>query len=121
LRANRVPLYALSNWSAETFPIVLKRFEFLHWFQGIVLSGEVRLLKPDPHIFNLFFKTHGIDPADAVYVDDLEKNVEAATALGMHGVLFTNPASLCRELVKLRLLDESARSRCPHRAFRRLG
>ncbi len=105
LRARRVPLYALSNWSAETFPIVLKRFEFLHWFQGIVLSGEVRLLKPDPRIFHLFFKTHGIDPAEAVYIDDLKANVEAATALAMQGILFTDPASLRSELVKLRLLD----------------
>jgi 2-haloacid dehalogenase len=105
LRARRVPLYALSNWSAETFPIVLKRFEFLHWFQGIVLSGEVRLLKPDPRIFHLFLKTHGIDPAEAVYIDDLKANVEAATALGMQGILFTDPASLRSELVKLRLLD----------------
>ncbi|MGB7600241.1 MAG: HAD-IA family hydrolase [Candidatus Sulfotelmatobacter sp.] len=104
LRARRVSLYALSNWSAETFPIVLKRFEFLHWFQGVVLSGEVRLLKPDPRIFHLFFKTHGIDPAEAVYIDDLKPNVEAATALGMHGILFTDPASLRGELIELGLL-----------------
>ncbi|MFY9791426.1 MAG: HAD-IA family hydrolase [Candidatus Sulfotelmatobacter sp.] len=110
LRALRVPLYALSNWSAETFPIALKRFEFLHWFQGIVLSGEVRLLKPDPRIFQLFFKTHGIDPAEAVYVDDLRPNVEAATALGMHGIVFTDPAALRRELVTLGLLDAAVDS-----------
>jgi 2-haloacid dehalogenase len=115
LRARKVPLYALSNWSAETFPIVLKRFEFLHWFQGIVLSGEVRLLKPDPRIFHLFFKTHGIDPADAVYIDDLRANVEAATALGMHGIVFADPASLREELVKLGLLD-AADARIEHAA-----
>jgi 2-haloacid dehalogenase len=115
LRARRVPLYALSNWSAETFPIVLKRFEFLHWFQGIVLSGEVRLVKPDPRIFNLFFKTHGIDAAEAVYIDDLKANVETATALGVHGVLFTDPASLREELVKLGLLD-AADARIEHAA-----
>ncbi len=105
LRARKVPLYALSNWSAETFPISLKRFEFLHWFQGIVLSGEVRLLKPDPRIFHLFFKTHGVDPAEAVYIDDMEKNVETAIAMGMHGIVFTDPASLRRELAKLGLVD----------------
>jgi 2-haloacid dehalogenase len=115
LRAHKVPLYALSNWSAETFPIVLKRFEFLHWFQGIVLSGEVRLLKPDPRIFHLFFKTHGIDPAEAVYIDDLKPNVEAATALGTHGLLFTDPASLREELVRLGLL-EAASPRMEHAA-----
>ena len=51
LRARGVPLYALSNWSAETFPLSLKRFDFLHWFQGILLSGEARLLKPDLAFF----------------------------------------------------------------------
>jgi 2-haloacid dehalogenase len=105
LRARQVPLYALSNWSAETFPLSLKRFEFLHWFQGILLSGEVRLLKPDPRIFELFFETHKVDPADTVYIDDLKPNVDAATALGMHGVLFTDPAALRKELQQLGLLE----------------
>jgi 2-haloacid dehalogenase len=105
LRARGVPLYALSNWSAETFPTSLKRFEFLRWFKGVLLSGEVRLIKPDPRIFQLFFETHGIDPAHAVYIDDLPSNVEAAAALGMHGILFTDPSALRCELVKLGLLE----------------
>jgi 2-haloacid dehalogenase len=105
LRARGVRLYALSNWSAETFPISLKRFEFLRWFEGVVLSGEVRLLKPDPRIFQHLFETHGVDPAHAVYIDDLEPNVAAAVAHGMHGILFTDPPALRRELVKLGLLD----------------
>jgi len=109
LRARQVPLYALSNWSAETFPISLKRFDFLQWFQGIVLSGEVRLLKPDPRIFQLFFEIHAIDPSHAVYIDDLERNVEAATALGMHGIVFTDPPALRSELVELGLLDPVVR------------
>ena len=109
LRARDVPLYALSNWSSETFPISLKRFEFLHWFDGILLSGEVRLLKPDPRIFQLFFETHSIDPAHTVYIDDLKPNVDAAIALGMHGIVFTDPLSLRKELVKLGLLDPVAR------------
>jgi 2-haloacid dehalogenase len=105
LRARQVPLYALSNWSAETFPLSLNRFDFLHWFQGILLSGEVRLLKPDPRIFELFFETHNVDPAHTVYIDDLKPNVDAATALGMHGILFTDPPSLRKELLKVGLLD----------------
>jgi 2-haloacid dehalogenase len=105
LRGRGVPLYALSNWSAETFPISLRRFEFLRWFKGVVLSGEVRLIKPDPRIFKLFFEAHAIDPGDAVYIDDLPSNVEAAAALGMHGILFTDPSALRSELVKLGLLD----------------
>jgi 2-haloacid dehalogenase len=104
LRARKVPVYALSNWSAETFPLSLKRFDFLSWFEGILLSGDVRLLKPDPRIFQVFFETYSIDPADAVYIDDLKPNVEAAAALGMHGIVFTDPLALRNELVKLGLL-----------------
>src|ERR1700720_1867962 len=109
LRARGVSLYALSNWSAETFPTALKRFEFLQWFQGILLSGEVGLIKPDPRIFQLFFETFAIDPAEAIFIDDMPPNVDAATALGMHGILFTDPRALRDELVKIGLLDPVAR------------
>jgi 2-haloacid dehalogenase len=51
LRLRRVPIYALSNWSAETFPVSVNRFECLNWLNGVLLSGEVRLLKPDRRIF----------------------------------------------------------------------
>jgi 2-haloacid dehalogenase len=104
LRTRGVPIYALSNWSAETFPAALKRFEFLRWFRGTLLSGNVRLLKPDPRIFKLFFETHGVDPGQAVYIDDLPANVDAARTLGMHGIRFTDPAALRGELVKVGLI-----------------
>jgi 2-haloacid dehalogenase len=104
LHSRGVPLYALSNWSAETFPVALKRFEFLKLFRGIMLSGEVKLLKPDPRIFKLFLETFAIDPTLAVYIDDREPNVEAATACGMHGITFTGAATLRTELTRLGLL-----------------
>ena len=104
LRGRGVPIYALSNWSAETFPSALKRFDFLRWFRGTLLSGEVRLLKPDPRIFKVFFETHGVDPAQAVYIDDLPANVDAARTLGMHAIRFTDPAALRSELVQVGLI-----------------
>src|SRR3981189_2262302 len=103
LNSRRVPLYALSNWSVETFPAALKRFEFLKWFRGVMLSGEVKLLKPDPRIFKLFLETFAIDPALTVYIDDREPNVEAAMAFGMHGILFTDAAALRTDLIGLGL------------------
>ena len=103
LRRQGVPLYALSNWSAETFPFAAKRFEFLKWFDGIMLSGGVRLVKPDPAIYDLFLKTFGINPASAVYVDDLEPNVRSAAAVGMHGILFTDPAAARSNLSRIGL------------------
>ena len=104
LNSQRVPLYALSNWSAETFPAAQKRFEFLKWFRGVMLSGEVKLLKPDPRIFTLFVKTFAIDPTLTVYIDDRKPNVEAAIALGMHGIHFTDARALRTELAGLGLL-----------------
>jgi 2-haloacid dehalogenase len=104
LNSHRVPLYALSNWSAETFPAALKRFEFLKCFRGVMLSGEVKLLKPDPRIFELFLGTFAIDPALTVYIDDREPNVKAAMAFGMHGIVFTYAAALRTELIGLGLL-----------------
>jgi len=107
LNSRGVPLYALSNWSVETFPAAVKRFEFLKWFRGIMLSGEVKLLKPDPRIFKLFLETFAIDPALAVYIDDRAPNVEAAMAFGMRGILFTDAAALRIELIGLGMLQEA--------------
>jgi 2-haloacid dehalogenase len=104
LRAKQTRLYALSNWSAETFPFAMRRYEFLSWFQGIVLSGEEKLLKPDPRLYQVLFEKYGVDPADAVYVDDHLRNVEAARRLGMHGIHFTDAGSLRRQLARLGLL-----------------
>jgi 2-haloacid dehalogenase len=105
LRARGVPLYALSNWSAETFPIAQKRFEFLQWFDGIFLSAEARAIKPNPRIYQHFFEAFAIAPDQTIFIDDLPLNVAAAAALGMHAIHFTDPAALRCELVKLRLLD----------------
>lgn len=106
LRNRGVPIYALSNWSTETYPAAEKRFDFLQWFDGILLSGRVRLIKPDPRIFKLFFETHGVDPSEAVYIDDMQYNVDAATALGMHGIRFTDPSALRAELMKIGLIPQ---------------
>ena len=109
LRARGVPLYALSNWSAETFPIAQKRFEFLQWFDGIFLSAEVRTIKPNPRIYQHFFEAFAIAPDQTVFIDDLPPNVAAASALGMHAIQFTDPAALRNELVRLGLLDPAGR------------
>lgn len=111
LKAGGVPLYALSNWSTETFPVALRRFEFLHWFQGVLLSGEARILKPDPRLFQLLLRRYTIDPSQAVYVDDHARNVEAARQLGMHGIHFTDSATLRAELARVGLLKSRLHGR----------
>jgi len=104
LKARRTRLYALTNWSAETFPLGRRRFPFLEWFQGIVVSGEERVSKPDPRIFRILFDRYFVAPAQSVFIDDNPRNVAAATALGLHGITFTEPALLRRELTTLGML-----------------
>jgi 2-haloacid dehalogenase len=102
-RAGR-PLYGLTNWSAETFPIAQLRFPFLAWFDGVVVSGVERLIKPDPRLYRCLLERYRIDPARAVFIDDNRHNVDAAVALGIHGIHFQSPAQLRAELVALGLL-----------------
>jgi 2-haloacid dehalogenase len=105
LRERGVPLYALSNWSAETFPRALARFPFLQWFRGIVISGALRMAKPDPAIYRHLLDTHGLQAGDLVFIDDAPRNVEAAAALGIHAVRFTEAPALRTALIDLGLLD----------------
>ena len=94
----RYKLYGLTNWSAETFPIAMERYPFLKLFDGIVVSGEERLIKPDPAIFRLLIERYGFDPGHSVYIDDNLKNVEAADRQGFNAVHFTSPQALEKEL-----------------------
>ena len=94
LAARGVPLYALTNWSHETFHHARARFEWLEHFRDIVVSGEVGMKKPDPRIFRLMLQRIGVEPADVVFIDDVADNVASADALGMRTVHFTSPAAL---------------------------
>lgn len=100
-----VPLYALTNWSAETFPHAQGLYPFLGCFQGIVVSGAEKLIKPDPRIYRLLLDRYGIAPESAVYIDDNARNAAAATELGLHGIHFTGAPGLRRELEGLGLLS----------------
>src|ERR1700751_2894773 len=104
LRAGGTPLYLLSNFSAETFPPAFERFDFLRWFRGMVISGEVGVIKPDPRIYELILAPCAIDPRRAVYIDDVAANAEAARPFGIHGIHFTTPGALREELARLALL-----------------
>jgi 2-haloacid dehalogenase len=104
LRARGVPLYALSNWSAETFALSRPRFPFLEWFRGIVVSGQERLIKPDPRIFAILLERYAIDPARAVFIDDTQANTAAAEACGMQGIRFLSPEQLTADLEAAGLL-----------------
>lgn len=92
---------ALTNFSAETFPRAVRRHAFLTEFEGIVVSGHERLMKPDPAIYRLLCERHGVVPARAVFIDDSLKNAEGARQIGMHGIHFQSVEQLLTDLRQL--------------------
>ena len=95
---------ALTNWSAETFPIALKKFDFLQWFEGIVVSGEEMTRKPFPDIYQTTLKRFDLKPEQSLFIDDNKRNIEVAKALGIHCIHFSSPQQLEKELKKLNVL-----------------
>ncbi len=104
LRDRSTPLYALSNWPAEGFTVARERFGFLGWFRGIVISGEIGAIKPQPRIYEILLERFAIDPLSAIFIDDVEVNAAAARPFGIHAIHFTTPAALRADLVALGLL-----------------
>jgi 2-haloacid dehalogenase len=108
LKAANVPLFGLTNWSAETFPYAFDRFDVLRQFREVIVSGRVGLVKPDPQIFALMFaevEKHlpGVQPSELVFIDDNLANAQAATALGWHGVHYTGAIAAETKLRALNL------------------
>jgi 2-haloacid dehalogenase len=93
-------LFALTNWSHETFPVALERFDFLHWFDGIVVSGEEKTRKPFPDFYHTLLERHNIDPRRSLFIDDNLRNVKGAEAVGINGIHFVDPPQLKAELKK---------------------
>ena len=89
---------ALTNWSHETFPIALERFEFLHWFEGIVVSGEEKTRKPFKEIYETTLNRFNIKAEQSIFIDDNSRNIEAAEALGINGIHFKNSKFLVEQL-----------------------
>lgn len=96
--------YALTNWSAETFPYALERYEFLHWFDGRIVSGEERMRKPNPEFYQVLLDRFSVHPPEALFIDDNLRNVKAAEELGINAIHFQSPQQLKEELKKQGLL-----------------
>ena len=89
---------ALTNWSAETFPIALKRFDFLHWFEGIVVSGTEKTRKPFQKIYNITLTRYNLKASNSLFIDDNSRNISAAKKIGIQTIKFNNPSQLENEL-----------------------
>jgi 2-haloacid dehalogenase len=96
-----IRLYALTNWSAETFPVALQLYDFLHWFEGRVVSGEEKTRKPFTEIYERLVERYKIIPENAIYIDDNFRNLIPAKELGFNIIHFQSPQQFKKELMKL--------------------
>jgi 2-haloacid dehalogenase len=108
LKDRGTPLYALSNWSAEMFPFAEAKFDWLELFDGVVVSGRVKMIKPDRDIFDYLLQTYDLAAEDLFFIDDNGPNVVAARSYGIHAHQFKTAAGLRQELVAEDLLKEVA-------------
>lgn len=104
LKARGVPLYAISNWNGEKFRETRSRFAFLDHFRDIVVSGDARLVKPDPAIYRLLLDRNGLAAKDCLFIDDSAANVAGAEAAGMRAHHFRSLELLADTLRQAGLL-----------------
>lgn len=100
LHAAGVPLYAITNFSAEKWALTLERFPFLARFRGVIVSAHERMIKPDRDIFDLCATRFGIEPGRSVFIDDSEKNIVGARAAGFDAIHFSAPSALRTALIE---------------------
>lgn len=100
-------LYALTNWSAQTFPWALDTFEFLHWFEGIVISGVEKMRKPQPEFYQILFDRYHVNPRNTLFIDDNARNIETGKSIGLTTIHFQSPSQLHTELHQLGVLPIS--------------
>lgn len=104
LRGSGLPVHGLTNFGRETFERAQARFDFLNEFDGVVVSGEEGLIKPDPAIFDLMAGRFKLSPARTLFVDDSRANIDAASTLGYQVHHFTDSSALRPHLIELGLL-----------------
>lgn len=102
--SGRYKMYALTNWSAELFPYALDMYEFLHWFDGRVVSGEEKMRKPNPEFYQVLLQRFNVQPGEALFIDDNLRNIKAAEEMGIRSIHFQSPEQLKEELKTLQLL-----------------
>ena len=97
-------IFGLSNWPAEKFALVRPRYPFFEWFEDLIISGEVKLAKPDKAIFDLLLERAGQPPGKCLFIDDHAGNIRAARELGFQTILFQSPQQLEEELERRGIL-----------------
>lgn len=102
--SGKYKIYALTNWSEETFPVALQRYDFLHWFDGIVVSGTEKMRKPNPAFYQLLLDRYHVKASEALFIDDNLRNVLAAQKLGISSIHFSSAEQLKAELENISVI-----------------
>lgn len=102
--SGRYKIYALTNWSAETFPFALERYGFLNWFDGIVMSGAEKMRKPSPAFYQLLLDRYNVKANESLFIDDNYRNILAAEKMGIKSIHFISAEALEAELKSLEVL-----------------
>ena len=102
--SGRYKIYALTNWSAETFPVALERYDFLSWFDGIVVSGTEKMRKPTPEFYQILLDRYAVNASEALFIDDNYRNILAAEKMGIKSIHFTSSQQLEMELKSLDII-----------------
>jgi len=97
-QSGRYKLYALTNWSGELFPIALELYEFLHWFDGRVVSGDEKMRKPFPEFYQLILDRFQLTPEETLFIDDNLRNIKAAEEMNIQCIRFESPEQLRNDL-----------------------
>ena len=98
LRATATPVFALTNFSAEKWALACEHYDLLSSFDGVVVSGEERVAKPDPAIYELLVERFSVQAARTFFTDDVQQNVDAARSVGLDAELFTGASPLREQL-----------------------
>lgn len=105
LKQKGYPLYLLSNFSAEKFEIVKQKYRFLEIFEDLIISGEHKLIKPNPAIYHFTLNRINRKASECIFIDDSLGNIESANKVGLYGIHFQSPTQLKQELIKLSILS----------------
>lgn len=102
--SGKYKIYALTNWQAGLFDVALVRYNFLHWFDGRVVSGEEKIRKPFPEFYQRLLDRYNVNAAEALFIDDSLRNIKAAEGMGINCIHFQSSNQLKSELLKLEIL-----------------
>lgn len=97
-------VYGLTNWSAETLPIAMELYSFFVEMEGIVVSGEEKMVKPDAEIYHVLLDRYGLKAEESLFIDDNAANIETSRQLGFKTIHFTPEVDLEKELKEMGVL-----------------